>query len=403
MRRSSITLIVAVAVLVAVPTIAWAGPPGQDGPGQGDALSGLDAVIGTLGLYAAMMAVLAVGTEVMIDAVRPVFGLQRRKTATAALSDLKNWLPSTTAQLGLAPDAQEQLAQALDRLDDVASHFDERVNQAKAIIQEQVPNILKNLALQSADEALEAHWPELEQKLAQLGPDVDTAVVHAWLAETLNQLKGVSVAEINSSLRAINNLLQAVVEYRHQIQSPMRRLWRWLRDAPWSRAWLGEVLLRLQYAWDWLRGQLPDEHDLERYAEYVRNPRMLQPVRTMEEAAQRLLELDVQEQREEKARITWLRILSAVVGTVLAAMLQVDTFQLLSPLMGEMADEVTRTFGEIMGFTAPAFLAHLTPGIILSGLGAAAGSGFWHDQLSKLRNAKRAVAQVEEVASALKR
>jgi hypothetical protein len=39
----------------------------------------------------------------------------------------------------------------------------------------------------------------------------------------------------------------------------------------------------------------------------------------------------------------------------------------------------------------------LTPGIVLSGLGTAAGSGFWHDQLDRLRSAKEMVGQMQEM------
>ena len=47
-------------------------------------------------------------------------------------------------------------------------------------------------------------------------------------------------------------------------------------------------------------------------------------------------------------------------------------------------------------------ILNLTPGVILSGLGAAAGSGFWHDQLDKLRSAKETVSQVEKMAAQIK-
>ena len=82
MRRLLIVLLFVTLLAAMTPAIAHAGPLAQGGgEGEGDAIGN---VIGTLGLYAAMMAVLAVGSEVLIDAVRPIFGLKRKTSATEA-------------------------------------------------------------------------------------------------------------------------------------------------------------------------------------------------------------------------------------------------------------------------------------------------------------------------------
>ena len=38
---------------------------------------------------------LAIGAEVLIDAIRPIFGLKRKTSASEALEDMKQWLPGT--------------------------------------------------------------------------------------------------------------------------------------------------------------------------------------------------------------------------------------------------------------------------------------------------------------------
>ncbi|VAW42055.1 hypothetical protein MNBD_CHLOROFLEXI01-2922, partial [hydrothermal vent metagenome] len=40
-------------------------------------------------------------------------------------------------------------------------------------------------------------------------------------------------------------------------------------------------------------------------------------------------------------------------------------------------------------------MSDLTAGIILTGLAASAGSGFWHDQLSRLQSIKKGVNQAQ--------
>jgi hypothetical protein len=79
---------------------------------------------------------------------------------------------------------------------------------------------------------------------------------------------------------------------------------------------------------------------------------------------------------DEKKRIAILRLLSAAIGVVIAVILQLDSFVMLSGLIPK---------GAVAMFSTP--MAHWG-GIILTGLSASAGSSFWHDQLAKVRAVK---------------
>ncbi len=457
MQRLLFILLAITLLLALTPAPAYAGPLPSDG--EEGTLDTVSSVIGTLGLYAAMMAILAVGAEIVIDVMKPILGLKRNKTATKALEELKGWLPAAIEDLGLAPDAREELNQSINELESVTKGFENQTERVHTIVQEQLPDILKDLAVHSVEEVLEAHWPRIEAQLQEIGeleatddsldrledvleehePDlahrlrqlrgeVDTVAmlraVRAWLIKTLNRLKGTSVAEIEAHVESFNEIFQAIEEQRYKLQGPSRKIWRWLRDSTWSRGWLGWLLIRLEYVGRWLRDKLP-EGDFSEQLESLRTPYEMKPVKNLKEAFSCLLETDGQNQIREQRRITWLRVTSAVVGVGLAASLQIDSLQLLEPLLGKAADvfryqeQPTEwyTFAVLIKQSgsaidprlglpgilgeAAAMLLNLTPGTVLSGLGAAAGSSFWHDQLARLRSFKQTARQAEELTKQL--
>jgi hypothetical protein len=458
MKRSFLVLLLVILLLAVTTTAAYAAPldpgAGPDPAQQDD--GGIDEVLGTLGLYAAMMAVLAVGTEVVIDMVRPIFGLQRKTTATEALSQLKEWLPATVKELGLPESAQKDLDNALKNLETVTNAFGAQAEKVRAIVHDQWPEILKDLATQSVEKVLQDHWAVIKPKLDQLG-NVDAEKVRAWLLNTLNQLKGTNVADLQL-LPALNGLLEEVEKRRNQIQGPLRKLWRWTRDRliRWAEYLKGKnkvyekviqhVLLvpaYIEYGWARLRGKLEGGVKVIEGIQKLGEPQAFQPLKSVQEAAQRILEEDVQHSAQEEKRVKWLRIISAVVGIVLAVTLQIDSVLLLEPVLGPVAkvftvevqkgeEKVTRmkTMEDILSLQQATFhipkngdsllvtlwkqmynlgiwvinwLLALTPGFILSGLGAAAGSGFWHDQLDRLRAAKQVSSQVQQLAGQVKK
>ncbi|MBN1180151.1 MAG: hypothetical protein JXD18_13150 [Anaerolineae bacterium] len=70
-----------------------------------------------LGLFAAVMAIMAVGTEVVIESVKFVLGLKEKVTALEALEQLKQELPGQLSSLGVAPDLQQHVDTLLGGLD----------------------------------------------------------------------------------------------------------------------------------------------------------------------------------------------------------------------------------------------------------------------------------------------
>lgn len=441
MKRLSLVLLLLVLLLALTPAIAQACPLAQEG--GGDEMSDVGRVIGTLGLYAAMMMVLAVGAEVMIDAIRPIFGLKRQTSASEALGKMKDWLPGTMADLGVSAEAQQQLNERIEKLGEVATQFEDRAERVRAAVQEQLPDILKDTAIHTLDDVLGKHWPGLEAKLRRIDPDMDTAEVKTWLEATLADLEESNVAELATRLHAVSSLLDAVRQQNNQLRGPLYKLWRWLRDglegvgrAAEAIEWMPRLLVTvilflcripayLEYFWAWLRRSLPDGDTFRERLENLGRHKKFSSLLTAEDAATRILAENAVQKDREHTRIAWLRILSVVVGVALAAILQVDSVQLLAPILGDAAAKFRsvdaagqvikwHTMGDLIGWQGAArgqvglwsailaALLGLTPGIYLSGLGAAAGSAFWHDQLDKLRNIKGAVSQVEDLTSQLK-
>lgn len=85
----------------------------------------------------------------------------------------------------------------------------------------------------------------------------------------------------------------------------------------------------------------------------------------------------------EKKRIVFLRILSAIIGVVIAKGLQLDSFTMLSNLLPKGTTDIFLTQGGHYG------------GILLTGLAASAGSSFWHDQLAKVRAVKEVAGKIK--------
>ncbi len=447
-RTVLVSSLLLVLLLALTPAVAYAGPPAQDGTGEGE--STIAKVIGALGLYAAMMMVLAVGAEVVIDAVRPIFGLKHQTLATEAISRMREWLPGTLADLGASTEAQRQLNASMEKLEELTTGYEGRVEELHEKIQEAVPAFVKELASKDIRAVMDNRWSELASALKL--EEGDEGDIKAWLEETLKELQTTNAAEIAVHLQATSTLLDAVRKRNSELRGVLGRAWNGLRQRAFrlgnslGTAWWNKIFRfvlfipsYLEYAWGWLRNRLPDGETFNQKLENLGQHSPFGVLTTLEEAAARIFEEDAEQKNREKARISWIRVLSAVVGVVLAASLRVDAIQLLSPILGDTVGNFARvdaegqasewcTVGQLIEKSCPGesarveavegggvaraasnvfqsvmvALLNLTPGIYLSGLGAAAGSSFWHDQLDKLRSAKTVVSQVEELAGQVK-
>lgn len=449
MKRALFVLLLVALLLALTATVAYASPPAQDGGGEEE--STIAKVIGALGLYAAMMMVLAVGAEVVIDAVRPIFGLKRQTSATEAINKMREWLPGTLAELGASPEAQQRLNDSMKKLDDLTSEYEGRTERLHKKIKEAIPAFVKELASKEVRDVMDSRWSELASTL-KLGEE-NEGEVKEWLEKTLEQLKGTNAIEIATHLQATSTLLDAVREQNNELRGVLGRAWTGLRQRMFrlgnslGEGWLGKffrfvlfIPSYLEYAWAWLRDRLPDGETFNGKLENLGQHKPFGSLTSLEEAATRIFKEDAEQKNRENARISWIRVLSAVVGIVLAASLRVDAIQLLSPILGDTVGNFARvdaegqtiewcTVGQLIEKSCPGeatrveamaedgsvaqatsnvfqaamvVLLGFTPGIYLSGLGAAAGSAFWHDQLDKLRGAKETVTQVEELAGQLK-
>lgn len=162
------------------------------------------------------------------------------------------------------------------------------------------------------------------------------------------------------------------------------------------RSWIGELWQRLVNGVKRLLIRTPGmQHPT--LAPVTYNP----AIKDSTEAAAKLLDLERKEKEQEAKRIRRTRFISVVFGIVIAYMLQIDSADLLRDLFPPDANFLTMALlpQNFITWAQTTFgletVYNLSAGIILTGLAASAGSGFWHDQLSRLQNVKKGVDQVQ--------
>jgi hypothetical protein len=99
-------------------------------------------------------------------------------------------------------------------------------------------------------------------------------------------------------------------------------------------------------------------------------------------------ELEARYQAITSNRIAWIRFLSLAIGIAWAVILQINSLDLLGPVIPE-------SIANLLGGRDTFWYA--IAGLALSGLGAAAGSSFWHDQMARLRQARQVVDTTEQL------
>lgn len=211
--------------------------------------------------------------------------------------------------------------------------------------------------------------------------------IDGWFAALLQALEkdGQISREVEIYLSSLGELLRGVEEQRSLLSSPLRRFWRWLRKLPV----IGPNLIAgIEKAWNRLLQHDPAANQ-PRYNEL-----------TPTTAASIILHEQGRHEENASMRVKWLRFTSVVVGICLAYILRVDSGDLLRDML-PLADMLTTGLTPDTSVTILGYVMHLhalTAGIVLTGLAASAGSGFWHDQLTRLRSAKDVS---EEIAKAV--
>lgn len=131
-----------------------------------------------------------------------------------------------------------------------------------------------------------------------------------------------------------------------------------------------------------------------------------------ETTAQFIMQRTDQQRDEETSRLRILRVISIMIGLILAYVLQIDVLKLLSEAFPGVLENLNLVV--ITGDALHQWRSWLPPekaitvGIILTGFAASAGSAFWHDRLDKLQAAKKGaqaaatlLSQASQVANSI--
>jgi len=499
-----------------------------------------------LGMFIAVVTMMALGTEVVVDSLKFFIGLKRKVTAMEALDRLERELPGELSALGVkqatteefkrfaqdlkatvqpVDDATQMVAQIrqgafgdayavllamapqtgaiteaeLARLKAPAQAAirrgiltlqtrlnlpSEQTAELEAYLLAQIEGATVGTAASLAEEmagAIQAWAPQATEQwlvgqvdtvlhsgrarltaridadllpvLEGLGLDRETARAH--LVEALNDIEASGRQSSLTYIASVQNLLKGVEARRNAMQSPLRKIYRRLRE---SQLGLGAVLAGIAGAvvvgvlllWGlsggglgageflatvllavlaggglaFLTNRRPQTHefgDALRALEHQYN-RLLgradQPKEAYGEVekaineridemgltsvARILMEREDKHRDEESSRLRVLRVISLIAGVILAYLLQIDAALLLD----EAVPGIGRTINAFLDITPHDYWGalpehgRLTAGIILTGLAASAGSAFWHDQLGRLQGAKE---QAEAAAKLLRR
>lgn len=370
----------------------------------------LPGTLETLGLGAEAKANLEMQWANMKDILAPVF------KAEQVIADLKEEKFSDALELvtgasdpsdmliaNAAGILQQQIKSALDKI-----QAESALGQAVTnVVREKVDDLINELAENAIDITPEAFY---QQCMILLNGELATAVT-TWTQSQIDELQEVSYETAHNIIhvqllpmvhnsgfsqetedkitRQLENFLQNIQTSRHA-DIYLETLNKLLLEVERQRDQLASHWRR--WGWsviDWLRAKglswLPDRENRKL------NPTILHPG----DAAGKLLEIERRDKREAASRIQQMRLTSVVVGTVLAYFLQIDSADLLGDLFPQNANflstvlvQENTAFFNWLGSKLNLTMYNLTAGVLLTGLAASAGSGFWHDQLSRLQSVK---------------
>ncbi len=421
----------------------------DDQPADEPALpDSLGRIFAALSVFIVTMFTLAIGTEIVVDVFKLILGIQSKPSARKTLEEYQRVLPGTLESLGVSREAQQRLEHQLAdvtrllepvfRLEDAVVNIrtdslkktldelfgseavDEQVARATETVKGRLNRTLTELAgrlslgetavaplLHQLDRLIDeaaAHtsqWtPEdVLQQASRLINDDLAGPISNWTQAKLADLHGKTYAQArlqyeklvpfieNSGLSpdTVRHVRVQFENYLEQLQKAelghtyLDALNELLGDLERQR---NDVRSRLQRFWEWLQRHLmPGRHTIK-VAEQIRQetqPRIL----TLEHAPGQLLALDQRDVHDRANYVLRVRALSVIIGVVLAYMLQVDAAALLTDFLPESVNFLSTEYVLVPGWLP------ISAGIILTGLGASAGSGFWHDQLGRLQTVKK--------------
>ena len=372
----------------------------------------LPGTLESLGLGAEAKANLEMQWANMKEILTPVFkaeqiiaDLKEEEFSAALGMAFGNSDPSDKLIGAAASIIKQQFKGALDKIQP-----DSALGQAVSnTVRAKVDDLINGLAAQAVNVTPEAFY---RQCMILLNGELATAVT-TWTQSQINELQEVSYETahniVNTQLlpmihnsgfnketedkitRQLENFLQNIQTSRHAdiyLETLNKLLLEVERQrdelASHWRKWIWAVV-------NWLHGYklfawLPD-----------RDARKLDPtIAHPGEAAGKLLEIERRDKRESSSRIQQMRLTSVIVGVILAYFLQIDSADLLRDLFPQNANFLSMAlvphnaaFFAWIGNKLHITMYDLSAGVILTGLAASAGSGFWHDQLSRLQSVKK--------------
>ncbi len=146
-----------------------------------------------LGLLSAVMAIMAAGTEVMIDVLRVMLGMKSKVTATEALEQLRQVLPGELAALGANTEARESVRQ-------LAAQVQVTLKPANQVVD--AVNDLKAGNLSRAFSKLQEISPDAKNALSDFVDRAVDASGNALQAEKQNAVKKIEEFEAHYKQQA---------------------------------------------------------------------------------------------------------------------------------------------------------------------------------------------------------
>jgi len=406
--------------------------------------AGLGNLFAGLGMFAAVMAIMAVGTEAVLETLKLFLGLKRKITALEALDKMEKLLPGQLAALGVDPVAQGVAQGYIQKMRTMLKPV---TGAAQAVaggrlhdtfLEIQTIAGVNSLAA-LANVQLRGHVRQIKNELVkflyhlQTDLNLDDAFVGKLKADIERTIDAVAAdADILQALDAVTSWLQqespALIEewlsqqadasagagheallalFDAQVIPVLEGLGLDASTVSVARSELDRTLQVLQSTFleglqnllkavEVRRGDV--QSPIRKLWRLFREPPppALGVVLTPTNAAQVVLEQEDYHRDVEASRLRILRLISVFVGTLLAFMLQVDAAVLLDTFAPGISGQINRFLDVPIGS------GHLTAGIILTGLAASAGSAFWHDQLEKLQLAKREAEAVARLVRQVK-
>ncbi len=219
----------------------------------------------------------------------------------------------------------------------------------------------------------------------QIKPQIENSGLNTETQERIdlqfqNFLENLKISQkADIYLKSANQLLLEVERRRDEATGLFDRWWTRLRY--WLRGQLSRVFTTMQPNPQHKKRNITIEHPME--------------------AATKLLEIKERDKQEAAFRVQQLRLLSVILGILLAWALQIDSADILKGLFPTDANFLYITIipadfrpflwlRQVVGIMPK----ELTAGIILTGLAASAGSSFWHDQLQHLESTRKSAEAV---------